>query len=789
MVVIMKQRSTVWAAVGKAQPQGGVKVEREDRDRDRDRVPLRPHIEQKPGTLLEQLHLLLGLVGRALGLLEDLGKDSLDVVRHALGLAADVDVRLALQDVLGDLLASLPEQVLHVHLGAVRLELFARQRGLHDKLAAQLLGVLRPLVAVEKVLVGASAAVEEPDVAPILERLLGRLAALLHGLFRAAHAVLHKRPEGRHARARSHHDHRDLGRRRQAEVGSSDVDGRAVLAVLGVDAARTRELVLGCAEARVVGARRLLAVLLHLDAADKVGGQAVHPRRLLGRLVAQHHRSDVHRLGVHLGARRDRVEARADARQVRDDAVKRDAPRLDGTHVGLQVVAGHPLHGLGGLEQAAANVGLEGVLVGANLLELGADVGRWSKLGKAVERLARCVAGDVEVVAEDGFVGGGHGEGHLGERGVERLDVDDRVALVEQAKDGEGALHLLLRVVRPHGDVVAVLVRDAGAVDVELDVHAGSVGGALDKELARLRDDGVVGVLGVVDALGAEEGTGGELSVVHLVLRVVGELGDLEVGHVASAALLKVERRGERLEHRILPGEVVLLHALVVVALAALADALCAERLEACVELAGDGVEVLVGAVAEAKDDVVEVLEAFAAVGEFGGFVLDELHEADGVVCRLALAVGGHDKDGYAVVGHLVELFKLVLFGVEDEGGGAEASLCLLGELGGILFGGAGLGAVEDGDALLLRLELGDEVGAALVGGGKGCAVGELGASVLCTAEQALAKEVEDGEEAAEAEHDEVELRSHDEAICGAGRGGLEYDRANLYDGRGIVIS
>ena len=156
----------------------------------------------------------------------------------------------------------------------------ARERGTH--LAVELLGVLLPLVLVEEVglLLAAAAAtvsryaarhdaLEEADVAPVLER-IG--AVLLLGLAGEGDALLDEAAEGRDAGAGPDHDDGDLGRRRQAEVGATDVDRHREARLLAELAARSLEPVLG----RALGPRVLLdaaAVAVLVDCAKSANAR------------------------------------------------------------------------------------------------------------------------------------------------------------------------------------------------------------------------------------------------------------------------------------------------------------------------------------------------------------------------------------------------------------------------------------------------------------------------------------------------------------------------------------
>ena len=84
--------------------------------------------------------------------------------------------------------------------------------------------------------------------------------------------------------------------------------------------------------------------------------------------------------------------------------------------------------------------------------------------------------------------------------------MDDCVLLLVEAQSAQKTLDLGLGIRRPNTDVVAVLVGDTGVSSVELGVNAVSVSGA-GEEFARDGERSRVGVLGVVDTLGAGKRT------------------------------------------------------------------------------------------------------------------------------------------------------------------------------------------------------------------------------------------------------------------------------------------
>ena len=183
---------------------------------------------------------------------------------------------------------------------------------------------------------------------------------------------------------------------------------------------------------------------------------------------------------------------------------------------------------------------------------------------------------------------------------------------------------------------------------------------------------------------------------------MVSNLSDNEVGRVAALALFDTHYARELFPHAVLPFEVVLLHALVIITLAALADTGCPHLRQVRVDVARDEVVVLVSLVAETEDDILETLELVLSVGELEALIGEVLAEGNGVVGGLALTVGGHDEERAAIFRDLVEVLEVILLGVTDKGGKAELLLGFLGKADSILLRSASLRAVEDDDALFL---------------------------------------------------------------------------------------
>jgi hypothetical protein len=78
------------------------------------------------------------------------------------------------------------------------------------------------------------------------------------------------------------------------------------------------------------------------------------------------------------------------------------------------------------------------------------------------------------------------------------------------------------------------------------------------------------------------------------------------------------------------------------------------------------------------------------------------LHELNGVICWLTLAIGGHDKDGNAIIWELIEILKVVFFGIAYERSETKFGFSLFGETDGVFFSCSCLRAVKDYKALFL---------------------------------------------------------------------------------------
>ena len=132
-------------------------------------------------------------------------------------------------------------------------------------------------------------------------------------------------------------------------------------------------------------------------------------------------------------------------------------------------------------------------------------------------------------------------------------------------------------------------------------------------------------------------------------------------------AFFNIHFIGKGFPHAILPLEVILFHALIVITLPALADTNGTHLCQVGVDVASDEVVVLVRLVPQTKHDVLEAIEFVLSVGELEGLILEVLQQGDGVVGRFALAVCREHEDDSAVLGDLVEVLEVVVLRVAYE--------------------------------------------------------------------------------------------------------------------------
>jgi hypothetical protein len=254
-----------------------------------------------------------------------------------------------------------------------------------------------------------------------------------------------------------------------------------------------------------------------LEVQQEIGADTKHPFGLQARagegLVFEYDSGDVDGGGVEFRAGGDGVVAGLETRDRGDDDVEGDGPRggvLLG-RVGVDLIARRQLENFAELEATIGDDGVIFLLVGIeslyNLLRLGCG----SVFRERAEDLTTDDSADIEVVSENGGVGCGDGERNLGKCGIKGLDADHGILLVEQTESAEEASNLDVWVQRPHADVITVLIRDSRALGAKLEMDTVPLLGRLE-QLASRSDRCRVRVLGVVDALGLCERTGGQFT-------------------------------------------------------------------------------------------------------------------------------------------------------------------------------------------------------------------------------------------------------------------------------------
>lgn len=385
-----------------------------------------------------------------------------------------------------------------------------------------------------------------------------------------------------------------------------------------------------------------------LEVQKEVGTKTVHP--LLGNdlaglvLMLENDDGSMDRTGMEFGARRDRVVPGLETGDSRNDDIEWNIPlgRVLGVGELRNVISGCQLENFAQLEATLGDDGVVFVLVLVELPHEGLSLGGGSEPGQRAENLTTSDSIDINVVPEDGGVGCGDREGNLGKSRVKGLDSDHGILLIVKAESAEQTLDLQIRIDGPNTQVVAMLVGDSRAFRVKLDVDTVAVGVRFE-QLASDTDGRSVGILCVVNALGLGKGAGrvftcgdtrmgngivsepqyagelpcGKRTEVNLFRGMGIQLRNDKVSGIAALAFFDAHSGRECLPHTVLPLQVVFLHALVVVTLAAFADAGSTHLGERSVDTTANNVVVLVGLVTQTKDDVLEAGEVSAAVGEF----------------------------------------------------------------------------------------------------------------------------------------------------------------------------
>jgi hypothetical protein len=209
--------------------------------------------------------------------------------------------------------------------------------------------------------------------------------------------------------------------------------------------------------------------------------------------------------------------------------------------------------------------------------------------------------------------------------------------------------------------MVTMLVVDSRTINFQLYVHAVTFM-TVSEQLASDGDRGWEGVLGIMNASGLGKRSGRQFTEVDLLRRVGSVFSDHKVRSVAALTLFDVEGGSELWPHLLLPFKVILFHSLVVIALTPGTQSDGTKLTELGVDLLGNHIVVFIRSVAEAEDDVFDAIEAMLAFGEGKVTVFEVLHELYGVVCRLALAISGHDEHNSAVFRNGIKVFEFIFF-------------------------------------------------------------------------------------------------------------------------------
>jgi hypothetical protein len=105
------------------------------------------------------------------------------------------------------------------------------------------------------------------------------------------------------------------------------------------------------------------------------------------------------------------------------------------------------------------------------------------------------------------------------------------------------------------------------------------------------------------------------------------------------------------------------------------------------VDLLRDNVIMLVRPVAEAEDNVLETVELMFTLAELERLVGEVLHKLDSIVGRFTFTVCSHHENRSTILGNLVQVLKVIFFGVAYEGSEAELGLGFLSDANSVFLG------------------------------------------------------------------------------------------------------
>jgi hypothetical protein len=95
----------------------------------------------------------------------------------------------------------------------------------------------------------------------------------------------------------------------------------------------------------------------------------------------------------------------------------------------------------------------------------------------------------------------------------------------------------------------------------------------------------------------------------------------------------------------------------------------------------------LVRPVAEPEDNVLETVELMTTLAELERLVGEVLHKLNSIVGRFAFTVGSHHENRSTILGNLVQVLKVIFFGVTYEGSETELGLGFLSDTNSVLLG------------------------------------------------------------------------------------------------------
>jgi len=221
---------------------------------------------------------------------------------------------------------------------------------------------------------------------------------------------------------------------------------------------------------------------------------------VMGRLVLENDASGVDEVRVQLGTGRNGVVAGLETRDG-DDQIERHMPR-NGVLLRRRdrdVGTGYELQNFSEFEASVGNHLCVFLLISSKGLDPFLSGGTRGVLDKGSKELSTGNGHHIDVVSANGELSGRNRERNLGESGIERLDVDDSVLIIE-TESAQQTVNLNIRIARPDADVITVLVVYTGTFDVEF--HVNAVSPCVDvEELASDGDGSRERVLGVVDTL------------------------------------------------------------------------------------------------------------------------------------------------------------------------------------------------------------------------------------------------------------------------------------------------